>query len=96
MLSPSRPYASPTTLVNTSFVSPRIAWYSSSENCGCHCVAFCREPISITRFSSRMCIELNSSPLTMEKMAVFTPMPSARVTIAIAAKPGFFHSWRRA
>src|SRR5881227_1422950 len=30
------------------------------------------------------------------KMAVFAPMPSARVSTATAVKPGFFSSWRKA
>src|SRR5205085_4110616 len=35
-------------------------------------------------------------PSTTEKMAVFAPIPSARVMIAIDVKPGFFASWRSA
>src|SRR6266480_6835163 len=30
------------------------------------------------------------------KIAVFAPMPSARVSTATAVKPGFFSSWRKA
>ncbi len=29
-------------------------------------------------------------------MAVFAPMPRARVSTATAVKPGFFRSWRKA
>src|ERR1041385_7874892 len=32
----------------------------------------------------------------MLKIAVFAPMPSASVSTAMAAKPGFFSSWRKA
>ncbi len=32
----------------------------------------------------------------MLKMAVFAPIPSARVSTATAVKPGAFNSWRRA
>src|SRR5204863_10052921 len=34
--------------------------------------------------------------LTTLNMAVLAPMPSARVSTAIAVKPGFFSSWRKA
>ncbi|PYK97940.1 MAG: hypothetical protein DME19_14405 [Verrucomicrobia bacterium] len=30
------------------------------------------------------------------KMAVFAPMPSAKVSTATAVKPGFFSNWRKA
>src|SRR2546430_2637917 len=33
---------------------------------------------------------------TTLKIAVFAPMPSARVSTATAVKPGFFSSWRKA
>ncbi len=35
-----------------------------------------------------------STPLTIEKMAVLAPMPSARVNIAIAVNPGLLRSMR--
>src|SRR5881392_1092057 len=38
----------------------------------------------------------SSTAFTTLKMAVFAPMPSARVSTATAVKPGFFSSWRKA
>src|SRR6266404_5640647 len=38
----------------------------------------------------------NKTELTMLKMAVFAPIPSASVRIATAANPGFLISWRSA
>ena len=34
--------------------------------------------------------------MTTLKIAVFAPIPSARVSTATAVKPGFFSSWRKA
>src|SRR5438874_5929369 len=39
---------------------------------------------------------LSNAVLTTLKIAVFAPMPSARVSTATAVKPGFFSSWRKA
>ena len=38
----------------------------------------------------------NKTAFTTLKIAVFAPMPSASVSTATAAKPGFFSSWRKA
>ncbi len=38
---------------------------------------------------------LSTTPLTTEKSAVFAPMPSARVRMAIAVNPGDFTSIRK-
>src|SRR2546430_175526 len=38
----------------------------------------------------------NKTAFTTLKIAVFAPMPSASVSTATAAKPGFFRSWRKA
>src|SRR6266540_6758381 len=51
-----------------------------------------RTSLSGSRYGSG----LRSTPLTTLNMAVFAPMPSARVNTATAVKPGFFSSWRKA
>jgi len=38
----------------------------------------------------------STTALTMLKMAVFAPMPSARVSVATAVNPGFFLNMRAA
>src|SRR5437879_6344542 len=38
----------------------------------------------------------NNTMLIRLKIAVFAPIPSARVSTAMAVKPGFFSSWRQA
>src|SRR6266542_3486078 len=51
-----------------------------------------RTSLSGSRYGSG----LRSTPLTTLNMAVFAPMPRARVNTATAVKPGFFSSWRKA
>ena len=56
-------------------------------------------PSDVTKTSSSGFLtgsERNSSVLMTLKMAVFAPMPSARVSTATAVKPGFFSNWRKA
>src|SRR5438477_5887730 len=48
------------------------------------------------RSGSRYGSAFSNTALTTLKMAVFAPMPSARVSTATAVKPGFFTSWRKA
>src|SRR6266850_1013102 len=55
-----------------------------------------RSPNETSRSDSGYGNGRKSAALTMLKMAVFAPMPSASVSTATAVKPGFFSSWRRA
>src|SRR5438445_12992671 len=48
------------------------------------------------RSGSRYGSAFSNTALTTLKMAVFAPIPSARVSTATAVKPGFLSNWRKA
>ncbi len=93
---PSSPYCPPKTSENTPFVCPATACISGTDICDPNGPPFCRNPSVRTCVSFSICSERNNIPFTMEKIAVFTPIPSASVTIAMAANPGLFHNCRSA